>query len=113
VVHDETVWEDGRAERRDGLARLVAPDRIRFTYDDMVGGTEIRLHATGFTFSPYQMAIRLPALPVPVLVRCRDRCELEPDGSLVDTIDLSLLGISLGRQVVRLRREQDAAAAGS
>jgi hypothetical protein len=107
VVHDETVWEDGRVERRDGLARLVAPDRIRFTYDDMVGGTEIRLHATGYTLSPYLMAIRLPGLPVPVVVRCRDRCELEPDGSLLDTIDLSLFGIPLGRQVMRLRRKQD------
>jgi hypothetical protein len=38
LVHDTTIWEDGREERRDGLARLVAADRIRFTYDDMPGG---------------------------------------------------------------------------
>jgi len=45
LVHDTTTWEDGLEERRDRTARPVAADRIWLTYDDMVGGTEIRLRA--------------------------------------------------------------------
>jgi hypothetical protein len=106
VVHDETVWDDGRVERRDGLATLIAPDRIRLTYDDMPGGTEIRLHRSGYALSPYLMAIALPVSPLPLLVRCVDRCQLDPEGYLLDTIELSLLGVRLGQQTMRLRREE-------
>ncbi len=105
LVHDETRWEDGRVDRRDGRARLVAPDRIRFTYDDMPGGTEIRLRADGFDFAPYRMAVAFPLLPVPVLVDCRDSNRVEASGELVDTIDVSILGVPLGRQTMRLRPE--------
>jgi hypothetical protein len=105
LVHDETIWDDGRVERRDGLARVTAPDRIALTYDDMLGGTEIRLHARGYTLAPYLIAVPVGQLPIPLIVRCIDRCELEPDGSLLDTIDLRLAGIPLGQQVMRLRRE--------
>jgi len=65
VVHDTTTWEDGGVERRDGIATLIAPDRIRFTYDDMPGGTEITLRADGFDLAPYTMLIARPPLPVP------------------------------------------------
>jgi hypothetical protein len=105
LVHDETTWEDGRVERRDGVAKLVAPDRVRMTYDDMPGGTELSLHAEGFTLAPYSMAIAPPGLPVRILLRCVDRCHLEPGGELVDVIDISLGRLRLGRQVMRLRRE--------
>jgi hypothetical protein len=102
LVHDETVWEDRRVERRDGLARLVAPDRIALTYDDMLGGCEIRLHPNHYTLSPYLMAVSVAPLPSPLLVRCVDRCELGSDGSWVDTIDMAIAGVALGRQVMRL-----------
>jgi len=105
LVHDETTWEDGRVERRDGVAVRTAPDRIRFTYDDMPGGTELTLRADGFDFAPYVMAVRVPLLPVAVLVHCVDRCDVQPDGTLVDEIRLSLLGVPLGRLVMRLSRE--------
>jgi hypothetical protein len=101
-VHDDTVWEDGRVERRDGLAQLVAPDRIRLTYDDLLGGSEVRLHPNHYTLSPYLMAVSVAPLPVPLLVRCVDRCELASDGSLLDTIDMAIAGVALGRQVMRL-----------
>ena len=106
LVHDTTVWEDGLQERRDGTARLVAADRIRLTYDDMVGGTEIQLRADGFSFSPYRMLVAPPVLPIPVQVRARDTCRW--DGSakeLHDTIELRLVTVPLGRQVMRLRPE--------
>jgi ribosomal protein S18 acetylase RimI-like enzyme len=105
LVHDTTTWADGRIERRDFLATLIAPDRIRFTGAQMPGGCEIQLAADGFSFSPYVITAALPVLPVPVLVRCVDRCRLEAGGELVDTIDVSFLSLPLGRQVVRLRPE--------
>ena len=105
LVHDTTHWSDGRVERRDFVATLTAADRIRFTGADMPGGAEIRLAADGFTFSPYLISAAVPFLPVPVLVRCHDTCRLEQTGELVDTIDVGMLGLSLGTQVMRLRAE--------
>src|SRR5919204_6945065 len=94
LVHDTTTWEDGRVERRDGVARLVAPDRIWFAYDDMPGGTELHLHADGFSFSPYQMLVPVRPLPIPVLIQVRDHCRWHPTtGELTDTIEIRLLGI--------------------
>lgn len=109
LVHDTTTWEDGRIERRDGVARLLAPDRIRFTYDDMPGGTELQLHADGFSFSPYQMLVAVPPLPIPVLIRACDECRWDgATGELTDAIEIRLLGIPIGRQVMRLRPAQPA-----
>lgn len=51
-MDDTTVWDDGSVERRAELARLVARNRTWLTYDDMPGGTELRLRADGFSFSP-------------------------------------------------------------
>jgi hypothetical protein len=105
LVHDTTTWDDGRVERRDFLATLTAPDRIRLTGTDMPGGAEIRLAEDGFVFSPYLISAVVPVLPTPVLVRCHDTSRLDPSGELVNTIEVSLLGLALGRQVVRLRAE--------
>lgn len=105
LVHDTTTWEDGRIERRDFLATLIAPDRVRLTGAEMPGGTEIRLAADGFVFSPYLISAVVPILPIPVLVRCEDSSRLEPTGELVNTVDISLLGLALGRQLIRLRPE--------
>jgi len=107
LVHDTTIWEDGREERRDGTARLVAADRIRLTYDDMLGGTEIRLHADGFTFSPYRMLVVIPLLPVPLHVHAHDTCRWDAASEgLLDTIELRLAALPLGRLVMRLRPER-------
>jgi hypothetical protein len=103
LVHDETRWDDGQVDRRDGTARLVGPDRIRFTYDDMPGGTEIHLREDGYDFAPYRMSIALPLLPFPLVVRCLDSNRLEASGEIVDEIDIYLLGVPLGRQTMRLR----------
>jgi hypothetical protein len=106
-VHDTTTWEDGLEERRDGTARLVAADRIRLTYDDMVGGTEIRLRADGFSFAPYRMLVASPLLPVPVQVRAQDTCHWDASaGELDDTIELRLMALPLGRLLIRLRPDR-------
>jgi hypothetical protein len=104
LVHDTLTWENGRTEHRDGLARLAAPDRISLSYDDMLGGTDMWLRADGFTFSPYQMMIAMPPLPVPIVIAARDACTWNnASGELIDTIQLRLFGLSLGRMVMRLR----------
>lgn len=100
LVHDTTTWEDGRVKRRDFLATLVAPDRIRLQAPRCRAAARYAL-----TFSPHLISPAVPLLPVRVLLRCRDTCRLDPNGELVDTIDISLLGLPFGRQVVRLRRE--------
>jgi hypothetical protein len=106
LVHDTTIWENGLEERRDGTARLVAADRIRLTYDDMLGGTEIQLRTDGFIFSPYRMMVATPLLPVPVQLRAQDVCRWDPSANeLHDTIELRLIALPLGRQVMRLRPE--------
>jgi hypothetical protein len=105
LVHDETRWEDGQVERRDGIAVRLATDRIRLTYDDMVGGTEVALREDGFSLGRYRLAVAVPVLPVTILIGCRDASRLDDDGTLVNTIEISLGRIPLGRQVMRLRRE--------
>lgn len=109
-VHDTTTWEDGLVERRDGTACLIAPDRIRLTYDDMLGGTEIQLRADGFTFAPYRMLIASPMMLGPLQVQARDTCRWDPaTGELHDTIELRLLALPLGCQTIRMRRQSGAA----
>jgi hypothetical protein len=106
LVHDTTIWEDGREERRDGLARLVAADRIRFTCDDMPGGTEIQLYTDDFAFAPYRMLVVIPFLPIPLQILAHDSCSWDAAShELRDTINVSLIGLPLGRQVTRLRPE--------
>jgi hypothetical protein len=106
LVHDTTTWENGHVERRDGTARLVAADRIRITYDDMIGGTEIQLRADGFTFSPYRMLVANPMSPIPVQIRAHDSCRWEASADeLHDTIELRLTVVPLGRVTMRLRPE--------
>jgi hypothetical protein len=103
-VHDTTTWENGRVERRDGTARLVAGDRIRLTYDDMLGGTEIRLRADGFSFYPYRMLVANPILPFPVQIRAHDTCRWDASADeLHDAIELRLAVVPLGRLTMRLR----------
>lgn len=73
-MHDTTTWQDGRVENRDGTARLSGTRAHPVTCDDMPGGTALRLPAGGFSFSPHQMLIVAPPLPLPILVHARDDC---------------------------------------
>jgi hypothetical protein len=103
-VHDTLTWENGRAENRSGLARLIAPDRISLRYDDMLGGTDLWLRSDGFTFSPYQIMAAMPPLPIPLVVGAEDTCEWDAaGGNLTDTLRLRLLGLPIGRMVMHLR----------
>jgi hypothetical protein len=107
IVHDETRWEDGRIELRDGLCRRLDETTLRMTYNDMLGGTEVRLRSDGYDLGPYAMLVSAPGLPLRLPVRCTDSCRLEPDGTLVDSIDLTVLGVRVGRQIIHLRARSE------
>jgi hypothetical protein len=107
IVHDETRWEDGRIELRDGLCRRIDQTTLRMTYDDMLGGTEIRLRPDGYDLGPYTMLVAAPGLPLWFPVRCSDSCRLKPNGSLIDTIELAILGVRIGRQIMHLEPQAD------
>lgn len=87
------------------MARLLAPDRFRLTYQSMPGGSEIHLREDGFEATPYSLIVALHPLPFSVTVQCADVCRLRPSGELVDVIDVSLLGVRLGRITITLRPE--------
>lgn len=104
IVHDTLKWEDGGTEHRSGVARLVAEDRISLSYEDMLGGTDLQLHPDGFTFSPYQIMVAMPPLPFPIVISARDHCQWHAaSAELIDTIELRLSGVPVGRMVMRLR----------
>ena len=104
IVHDTLTWENGRTEHRSGLAHLVAPDRISLSYHDMLGGTDLLLRADGFTFAPYQIMVAMQPLPLSLVIAASDVCEWHAaDHELIDTIDLRLFGLPIGRMVMRLR----------
>src|SRR5581483_1512313 len=103
LVHDTLTWENGRTEYRSGMARLAAEDRIRLSYDDMLGGTDLWLRADGFTFSAYQLMVAMPPLPFALVVGVEDACEWDSARrELIDTIRLRLFGVPIGRMVMRL-----------
>lgn len=104
IVHDTLTWQNARTEHRSGMARLVAEDRISLSYVDMLGGTDLHLRADGFTFSPYRIMVAMPPLPFAVVIAARDHCEWDAaTEELIDTIDLRLFGVPVGRMVMRLR----------
>jgi hypothetical protein len=96
MLHDALIWENGRVELRDGLCRRLDETTLRMTYDDMLGGTMVRLRAGGYDLGPYTMLVSTPGLRVRVPLRCRDTCQLEADNTLTDTIELSFVGIRVG-----------------
>ncbi|MGH2763279.1 MAG: hypothetical protein ACRDL4_02185 [Thermoleophilaceae bacterium] len=57
IVHDTMEFEDGESSLRTMRARLISPDRIETTADDMPGGTEVQLEERGFSFRPYLLKV--------------------------------------------------------
>ncbi len=101
VVEDRAEFLSGHVESRRRFCELVAPDRFRITSADLLEPTELRVDESGFRVAPYRM--RVPYGPVGVTLRCWDELRLEPDGTLVDTIDMRFLGVPVARVVVRAR----------
>jgi Protein of unknown function (DUF3833) len=102
-VLDTTTFPDGTVQRRVMSCRRLAPDRLVLSAPDMPGGAEVRPRADGFDFTPY--VIRTPVLgPLRVPLRHHDRVELQPDGTMLDVIELRFLGLRVGVVTMRMRR---------
>lgn len=109
IVHDTMEFEDGESSLRTMRARLISPDRIETTADDMPGGTEVQLEKRGFSFRPY--LLKVPVGRMRLGMRCHDRCGLDEAGVLHDEIDMRFMGLPVGRITMRLTVEDEAPAA--
>jgi hypothetical protein len=101
VVEDRAEFRGGHVESRRRFCELVAPDRFRVTSVDLVEPTDLWVDESGFRVAPYR--VRVPYGPVGITLRCRDQLQVEPDGTLVDTIDMRFLGVPVVRVVARAR----------
>lgn len=103
TVRDTSTYPDGGVEVREMHCDLVAPGRMRLSAADMPGGAEVVTSPDGFRFSPY--TLRTPVagrLRVPL--RFRDAVRIEPDGTMVDEIEMRFARLVVGRVTMRLRR---------
>jgi hypothetical protein len=112
-IDDEASFPGGRVERRAMYCEFLADDRVRLTAGDLPDGADVTLEAGGFRVTDFRVAY--PIGPLPVLVSCRDRSRVEPDGTFVNAIDVRAPGIPipLARVTFRVRvDEADLAPAG-
>jgi hypothetical protein len=108
VLRDRAEFPNGYVEERRRLCELVAPDRVRVTADDLPEGAEVLLEEDGFRIVPYP--IEQPIGPLRWPMRARDRYRVEPDGTLVEEIDLRTLGVPVARVTFRVRPVERGAA---
>lgn len=105
-VLDTVTFPDGSTQQRTMHAQQLATDEVRVRADDMPGGAVVRSRRDGFDFSPY--VIRTPILgPLRLPLRHNDRVKLEDDNTMIDSIELRLLGVLVGTVTMRLRRTGD------
>ena len=110
VVRDDATFANGTQAGRRMLSGFVEPGRAEVaTLDPPHARTHIVFDDDGYRVAPYELAV--PFGPLALTVRCHDRHRLEPDGTLVNTIDASFLGLPVARATVRARFESDRAAA--
>jgi Protein of unknown function (DUF998) len=95
---DEAVFSRGWTQRRQRFCRIVAPDLVRVTSDDLPDGVDVRFDDDGYRIAPYTMLI--PVGPVRLPVRCRQSGRVEGE-RLVETVRCSFLGLPVA--VVELR----------
>ena len=101
-VFDDEAWIGERVERRRYYCAMEGPERIRVTGDDLPQGVEVLVEDDGYRVLPFQAAV--PIGPVRLPVHCEDRSHMEPDGTLVQVLDVRFLGVPAARLSVRARR---------
>ena len=101
VLEDRAEFRGGHVEARRRFCELVAPDHFRVTSVDLIEPTEVWIDEAGFRVAPYR--VRVPYGPVGITLRCSDELRVEPDGTLVDQIDMRFLGVRVVRVLVRAR----------
>jgi len=102
-VLDTMTFPDGSTQQRRMHCRQLTPERLRLTAEDMPGGAEVHPRSDGFDFTPYVIRTRVLG-PLRIPLRHLDTVQLEPDGTMLDIIELRFLGLRVGRVTMRLHR---------
>ena len=102
-IDDQSLFGDGRIQRRQTFCEFVDDDRIRLTAGDLPEGADVWLDEDGYRMSPFRMDFPIGPLQLPV--RCHDVSRVESDGTLVNTFDARSLvgGFLIGRLTFRVR----------
>jgi hypothetical protein len=103
VMDDEATFR-GHVERRRRFFQVVEPDRIHVTADDVPDGADLLLEEGGYRITPYRFVV--PIGPLRFRLRCREEHRLEEDGTIVDTMRLSWLGLPIARVTIRARADR-------
>ena len=90
---DEARFGRGHVERRQMYCEFVADDHVHVTGADMPDGAEVWIEPGGYRVEDFRLA--WPIGPLPVLVRCRDRSYVEPEGTFVNEFDVVTVGIPI------------------
>lgn len=62
IMHDTSTFSDGHIEFRDAVAKQIAPDRVRVTYDGVEAGMDIKLREDGFVTTYRYLTVLAPKL---------------------------------------------------
>ena len=102
-MDDESVFGDGRAQRRTMYCEFVTDEVLRVTAADLPDDVEMRFEADGYRVAPWRMTF--PLGPLPLLVRCRDDSFIEPDGTFanVTEVETVIFRVPLARVTFRVR----------
>ena len=90
VVKERFEFSSRNAIARTMLVKIVGPDRLRVTADDMPLGADIILHEKGFRFTPYYIWSRYKGRRW--RLRCTDENLIDENGTIHDTIRMFFLG---------------------
>lgn len=107
IVHERMEFESGSTSERTMFSRLVAPDRIHVTADDMPLGADITLSATGYQFTPYLIWTERNGRRI--RLSCVDINDIQPDGTILDTIRMSWYGLPVATLQMRVTVDRDEA----
>lgn len=101
VFEDTAAFGNGYVERRRVFCEFVEAARVEVVAGHLPDGASADFEERGYRIHPYRLAVPLGPLLVPV--RCRDRHRFDDDGTLHDTIDLSVAGLPIARVEMRVR----------
>ena len=101
LVTDRSQFRGGWVTERRMVCELEDDRTLRVTAGDMPEGAFYDLAEEGYLIRPY--VLMAPLGPVSIPLRCRDQHRLDPDGGLLDVIDMHFLGVRVARLEGRAR----------
>lgn len=101
LVVDRSRFRGGWVSERRMVCELQDAGSLRVTAGDMPEGAWYDLGEGGYLIRPY--VLTAPLGPVALPLRCRDQHRLAPDGTLLDSVDMHVLGVPVARLQGRAR----------